>query len=204
MRRTRRRNIRTFIPWISNLPTGRDCGMRSRASSASGWMQGVLIFRVDNPHTKAFPFWQWVIPELKAQRPRCIVPRGGLYPAPRDGAAGKSSAFPSPTPTSPGATPRRSSRSTCSNSPPPRYGNTFVPTSGPTPPTFCPGTCRRGGLPAFRSRLVLATTLTANYGIYGPAFRVGRKHPRQTRQRRIPELRKIRDQDAGICKSPPA
>ena len=31
--------------------------------------QGVRIFRVDNPHTKAFPFWQWVIPELKAKDP---------------------------------------------------------------------------------------------------------------------------------------
>ena len=36
----------------------------------SFWMdQGVRIFRVDNPHTKAFPFWQWVIPELKAKDP---------------------------------------------------------------------------------------------------------------------------------------
>ena len=36
----------------------------------SFWMdKGVRIFRVDNPHTKAFPFWEWVIPELKAQNP---------------------------------------------------------------------------------------------------------------------------------------
>ena len=43
--------------------------MPSRAFSAFGWIQGVRIFRVDNPHTKAFPFWQWVIPELKAKDP---------------------------------------------------------------------------------------------------------------------------------------
>ena len=32
--------------------------------------QGVRIFRVDNPHTKAFPFWEWVIGEIKAQSSR--------------------------------------------------------------------------------------------------------------------------------------
>ena len=27
------------------------------------WMsRACAIFRVDNPHTKAFPFWEWVIP----------------------------------------------------------------------------------------------------------------------------------------------
>ncbi|MFN2509748.1 MAG: alpha-1,4-glucan--maltose-1-phosphate maltosyltransferase, partial [Chthoniobacterales bacterium] len=33
---------------------------------------GVKIFRVDNPHTKAFSFWEWVINELKAQDPDLI------------------------------------------------------------------------------------------------------------------------------------
>ncbi|MCP5372287.1 MAG: alpha-1,4-glucan--maltose-1-phosphate maltosyltransferase [Hyphomicrobiales bacterium] len=31
--------------------------------------QGVRIFRVDNPHTKPIPFWEWVIREIKAQYP---------------------------------------------------------------------------------------------------------------------------------------
>ena len=34
--------------------------------------QGVRIFRVDNPHTKPFPFWEWVIGEIKAQYPEVI------------------------------------------------------------------------------------------------------------------------------------
>jgi starch synthase (maltosyl-transferring) len=33
---------------------------------------GVKIFRVDNPHTKAFTFWEWVIGELKAEHPDLI------------------------------------------------------------------------------------------------------------------------------------
>jgi starch synthase (maltosyl-transferring) len=31
--------------------------------------QGVRIFRVDNPHTKPFPFWEWLIREVKSVDP---------------------------------------------------------------------------------------------------------------------------------------
>jgi starch synthase (maltosyl-transferring) len=37
------------------------------------WMkQGVRIFRVDNPHTKPFPFWEWLIREVQATDPDVI------------------------------------------------------------------------------------------------------------------------------------
>ena len=31
--------------------------------------EGVRIFRVDNPHTKPFPFWEWLIAEIRATHP---------------------------------------------------------------------------------------------------------------------------------------
>ncbi|MBN9510078.1 MAG: DUF3416 domain-containing protein [Alphaproteobacteria bacterium] len=34
--------------------------------------QGVRIFRVDNPHTKPFPFWEWLIGEVRAAYPDAI------------------------------------------------------------------------------------------------------------------------------------
>jgi starch synthase (maltosyl-transferring) len=34
--------------------------------------QGVRIFRVDNPHTKPFPFWEWMIREVQTQEPGVI------------------------------------------------------------------------------------------------------------------------------------
>jgi starch synthase (maltosyl-transferring) len=34
--------------------------------------QGVRIFRVDNPHTKPFPFWEWLIREVKSRDPATI------------------------------------------------------------------------------------------------------------------------------------
>jgi starch synthase (maltosyl-transferring) len=34
--------------------------------------QGVRIFRVDNPHTKPFPFWEWLIAEVRARFPDAL------------------------------------------------------------------------------------------------------------------------------------
>jgi starch synthase (maltosyl-transferring) len=34
--------------------------------------QGVRIFRVDNPHTKPFPFWEWLIREVREAHPDVI------------------------------------------------------------------------------------------------------------------------------------
>ncbi|MCE8421662.1 alpha-1,4-glucan--maltose-1-phosphate maltosyltransferase, partial [Rhodovulum sulfidophilum] len=37
------------------------------------WVEkGVKIFRVDNPHTKPFPFWEWMIGEVQSQHPDVI------------------------------------------------------------------------------------------------------------------------------------
>ena len=33
---------------------------------------GVTIFRVDNPHTKPFPFWEWLIAEIRTDHPEAI------------------------------------------------------------------------------------------------------------------------------------
>jgi starch synthase (maltosyl-transferring) len=33
---------------------------------------GVRIFRVDNPHTKPFPFWEWMIADVRARHPNTI------------------------------------------------------------------------------------------------------------------------------------
>ncbi len=34
--------------------------------------QGVRLFRVDNPHTKPFPFWEWMIAEVRARYPDAV------------------------------------------------------------------------------------------------------------------------------------
>ncbi|HDS1737773.1 alpha-1,4-glucan--maltose-1-phosphate maltosyltransferase [Pseudomonas sp. BP8] len=38
-----------------------------------GWVEeGVNTFRVDNPHTKPLPFWQWLIANVRSQHPEVI------------------------------------------------------------------------------------------------------------------------------------
>jgi starch synthase (maltosyl-transferring) len=37
------------------------------------WVRrGVTVFRVDNPHTKPFAFWEWLIREIRAEHPEVI------------------------------------------------------------------------------------------------------------------------------------
>jgi starch synthase (maltosyl-transferring) len=38
-----------------------------------GWIaEGVRLFRVDNPHTKPLPFWQWLIADVRALHPDAV------------------------------------------------------------------------------------------------------------------------------------
>jgi starch synthase (maltosyl-transferring) len=53
----------------------------------------------------------------------------------------------------------------------------FRPNFWPNTPDILSEILQLGALPAFRSRLVLAATLAANYGIYGPAFELGENRP---------------------------
>ncbi len=51
--------------------------------------QGVRIFRVDNPHTKTFGFWEWAIAEVHAQRSRRDLSRRGVHPPRGDALSGQ-------------------------------------------------------------------------------------------------------------------
>jgi starch synthase (maltosyl-transferring) len=141
------------------------------------WMDaGVLIFRVDNPHTKAFPFWQWVIPELKAKDPNVLF-LAEAFTRPRVmerlAKLGFSQSYTYFT--------WRDTKEELTQymleltaTPVHEY---FRPNFWPNTPDILPGHLQTGGLPAFRSRLVLATTLSSNFGIYGPAFELGENTP---------------------------
>ncbi len=43
--------------------------------------RGVTVFRVDNPHTKPVPFWEWLIDEVRHGAPRGDLPRRGVHAA---------------------------------------------------------------------------------------------------------------------------
>jgi starch synthase (maltosyl-transferring) len=131
--------------------------------------QGVRMFRVDNPHTKSFAFWEWLIDEVKKHYPEVIF---------------LSEAF-----TRPKVMYRLAKLGFTQSYTYFAWRNTkweitqyftelyqgevrefFRPNLWPNTPDISTEYLQMGGRPAFMGRLVLAATLGANYGIYGPAF----------------------------------
>ncbi len=131
--------------------------------------QGVRIFRVDNPHTKPFAFWEWIIGEVRRDHPDVIF-LAEAFTRPkvmyRLGKLGFSQSYTYFT--------WRNTKEELTayltelTTPPVR--DLFRPNLWPNTPDILPEPLQFGGRAAFQSRLVLAATLGASYGIYGPAF----------------------------------
>jgi starch synthase (maltosyl-transferring) len=131
--------------------------------------EGVLIFRVDNPHTKSFPFWKWVIAEVKAAHPEVIFLAEAftrpkvMYRLAKLGFTQSYTYF----------TWRNTKEDLTeyleelTQTPVVEF---FRPNFWPNTPDILHEELQTGGRPAFLSRFVLAATLSANYGIYGPAY----------------------------------
>jgi starch synthase (maltosyl-transferring) len=140
--------------------------------------QGVRIFRVDNPHTKPFHFWEWLITEIKKDYPEVFFLAEAftrpkvMYRLAKLGFSQSYNYF--------------------------AWRNTkweltqylteltrtevreyFRPNLWPNTPDILTEYLQFGGRPAFMIRLVLAATLGASYGIYGPAFELCESRPRE-------------------------
>ena len=143
------------------------------------WIEhGVRIFRVDNPHTKALSFWEWVIGEVKEQHPDVLF-LAEAFTRPklmyRLAKAGFSQSY---------------TYFTWRNTKP-ELANYFQelaesglreylrPNLWPNTPDILPEFLQTGGRAAFMIRFILAATLGANYGIYGPAFELCENTARQ-------------------------
>jgi starch synthase (maltosyl-transferring) len=139
---------------------------------------GVTLFRVDNPHTKSFAFWEWCIAELKAKHPELIF-LSEAFTRPRVmhklAKLGFTQSYTYFT--------WRNTRSELTE-----YFTElaqestreyFRPNVWPNTPDILHEYLQQGGRPAFVVRAVLAATLAANYGMYGPAFELMERTPRE-------------------------
>jgi starch synthase (maltosyl-transferring) len=131
--------------------------------------QGVRIFRVDNPHTKSFRFWEWAIDRIKRRHPEVIF---------------LSEAFTRPNPmyrlAKLGFTQsytyfawrygKHEFISWMTELTRPPVAEFYRPNFWPNTPDILTEQLQTGGRPTFMARFILASTLGANYGIYGPAF----------------------------------
>jgi starch synthase (maltosyl-transferring) len=131
--------------------------------------EGVKVFRVDNPHTKAYAFWEHLIAEVRRRHPDVIFLSEAftrpkvMYQLAKLGFSQSYTYF--------------------------TWRNTkeelteylteltrtdvydyFRPNLWPNTPDILPEALQFGGRAVFQARLVLAATLGASYGIYGPAY----------------------------------
>jgi starch synthase (maltosyl-transferring) len=131
--------------------------------------QGVLIFRVDNPHTKAFPFWEWVIGEIRRDHPEAIFLAEAFTRPKRMYRLAKAGFTQSYTYFTWRNNPAEL-RDYLTELTTTEVAEFFRPNFWPNTPDILHEDLQTGGRAAFIARFVLAATLSGNYGIYGPAF----------------------------------
>jgi starch synthase (maltosyl-transferring) len=140
--------------------------------------QGVRIFRVDNPHTKPFPFWEWLIAEVKRDHPEVLFLAEAftrpkvMYRLSRLGFTQSYTYFAWRN-TRPELTEYFTELTQTD------VREHYRPHLWTNTPDILTEYLQLGGRPAFIARLVLAATLGAGYGIYGPAFELCEHRPRE-------------------------
>jgi starch synthase (maltosyl-transferring) len=131
--------------------------------------KGVTMFRVDNPHTKPFPFWEWLLDQIRKEHPEILFlseaftrPKA-MYRLAKIGFTQSYTYF----------TWRNSKQELID------YfrelvesdvAEFFRPNLWPNTPDILPEYLQFGESCGFAVRLILAATLSSNYGIYGPPF----------------------------------
>lgn len=141
------------------------------------WIKrGVKIFRVDNPHTKALPFWEWCLGSLREKYPDTIYLAEAftrphvMYSLAKGGFTQSYTYFT-------WRTAKAELQTYLEEITKPPVSDFFQPNFWPNTPDILHKSLQDGGRPAFMQRLILAATLTANYGIYGPAYELGENLP---------------------------
>jgi starch synthase (maltosyl-transferring) len=141
------------------------------------WLeQGVRIFRVDNPHTKAFPFWEWVMGELKHDYPDALF-LAEAFTRPRVMQRLAKLGFSQSYTYFSWRNTKQEITEYLTELTKARVCEFMRPNLWPNTPDILPEALQVGGRPAFLCRFVLAATLGPNYGIYGPAFELGENQP---------------------------
>jgi starch synthase (maltosyl-transferring) len=132
--------------------------------------------RVDNPHTKDLSFWEWMIAEVKKEHPEVIFLAEAftrpklMYRLAKIGFTQSYNYFPWRN-TKEELTQFMTELTTS------EAKEFFRPNLWPNTPDILTEYLQLGGLNAFKARFILAATLGASYGIYGPAFELGVNKP---------------------------
>lgn len=139
--------------------------------------QGVTIFRVDNPHTKPFDFWEWLIRQVRAQHPEVLF-LAEAFTRPRVMEQLAKIGFSQSYTYFAWRSTKWEIESYMTELTRTDVADYFRPNFWPNTPDILTEELQEGGRAAFLTRLVLAATLTANYGVYGPPFELREHAPR--------------------------
>ena len=131
--------------------------------------EGVRIFRVDNPHTKPFAFWEWLIGGVKADHPDVIF-LAEAFTRPKIMHRLAKLGFTQSYTYFTWRTTKDELSEYFTELAQHESREYFRPNLWPNTPDILHEFLQHGGRPAFKLRVALAATLGASYGIYGPAY----------------------------------
>ena len=133
------------------------------------WIErGVTVFRVDNPHTKSFAFWEWAIATLRSEHPETVfLAESFTRPRVMERLAkiGFNQNYTYFTWRQSQTELREYFEDLAT-----RTVDYFRPNAWPNTPDILTEQLQHGGRAMFVSRAILAATLSPSWGVYGPAF----------------------------------
>ena len=140
--------------------------------------QGVKVFRVDNPHTKPFAFWEWLLGCVREEAPDTIF-LAEAFTRPRVMEQLARIGFTQSYTYFTWRTSKWDLETYLTELTQSELAYFFRPNLWPNTPDILTEELQSGLRAAFLSRLVLAATLSSSYGIYGPAFELQEHVPRE-------------------------
>lgn len=130
---------------------------------------GVRIIRVDNPHTKPFAFWEWVIAEVKKEYPDMLF-LSEAFTKPKVMQQLAKVGFDHSYTYFTWRNNKHEMQEYMTELTQTEMKHYFRPNFWPTTHDINPYILQSGHEPQFLIRFFLAATLSSNYGIYGPSF----------------------------------
>ena len=139
--------------------------------------QGVRIFRVDNPHTKPFAFWEWMIAEIHRTDPDVLF-LSEAFTRPKTMYRLAKLGFTQSYTYFTWRTEKQETADYLVEVTTPPVAEFFRPNFWPNTPDILHATLQHGGRPMFLVRLALAALSVGHWGIYGPAMELLEAAPR--------------------------
>ena len=150
---------------------------RELKSILDHWIeQGVNIFRVDNPHTKTFGFWEWCIAEIHKEHPQVIF-LSEAFTRPRVMERLAKIGFTQSYTYFTWRHTVEDFRQYLTELTRTDMREYFRPNFWPNTPDINPPVLQTGGEAAHIARVIMAGTMSSNYGLYGPVYEFGLADP---------------------------